>query len=47
MSLNKQGPGKIDYCSATWNPIWGCVVVGLIAFAVWVIIKLLQHFKVI
>lgn len=23
MSLNKQGPGKIDYCDYTWSPIHG------------------------
>lgn len=22
--MNKQGPGKIDYCDFTWNPIAGC-----------------------
>jgi protein gp37 len=23
--LNKQGPGKIDYCDYTWNPVSGCL----------------------
>ena len=25
MSLNKQGPRKIDWCDYTWNPISGCL----------------------
>jgi flagellar biogenesis protein FliO len=26
---------------------WFCIVIGLIGFGMWVIIKILQHFKII
>ncbi len=27
--------------------IWGLIVIGLISFGVWVVIKILQHFEVV
>jgi flagellar biogenesis protein FliO len=26
---------------------WFCIVIGLIGFGMWVVIKILQHFKII